>query len=302
MGAIFKDKKLLLGCLKGEPGPAGPAGMKLEKMEFVGQDANGGNIYEMTFSDGTKVQFVAPKGESAGGGSAEADGVTIVEGENGLQLAQKYIDFLDSQLYEAPTISTFALSGVKTIYEVGEEIAATGFTHEETNRANISGNLSLYIDGAENKSVTPSSTLATVGIEHSVKKNTPASVEFKLEGKDTKGNTFSKRANVPVAAPFYIGGNASESVTASDIVGLTKQELKTNIAGTYGVTLESDGYIYFCCYSGQSIKAVVSGPLSVPLESPETVTDVGINGASLSYKVYRTSNKIVAGTYSYDIS
>lgn len=63
MGALFNDKKLLMGCLKGDPGPVGPTGAKLVSMELTGQDADGGNVYLMTFDDGTTAEFVAPRGE-----------------------------------------------------------------------------------------------------------------------------------------------------------------------------------------------------------------------------------------------
>lgn len=38
---------------------------------LIGQDENGGNIYEQTFGDGTKVRFVAPKGQKG------LDGITL---------------------------------------------------------------------------------------------------------------------------------------------------------------------------------------------------------------------------------
>lgn len=412
MGALFKDKKLLLGCLRGEPGPAGPAGMKLEKMEFIGQDADGGNIYEMTFSDGTKSQIVAPKGASvnldgytktedltsgkvipyqakkaqtagtasaattaerdtqggiihekyamkaelsvyaktedlnayatdtelqavkeelqtkideidlsgyakteelsnyatkedleSAGGTVEVDGVSIVKGENGLQLAQKYIDYLESVLYAVPSISTFTLKDSKTYYEIGEGIAVSEFTHKETNTTSIKGNLTLFIDdSAVNENVTPSSSGAKVKIDTTVTKDTPTSFDYKLEGTSTKGSTFSQKKTVYVVAPFFIGGNTNTSVNAGDIPNLTKQALKSNLAGDYSVTLEVNGYIYFCCHQWQSIKEIKSGIFPVPLEDPKTVTGVDINGVSLSYKVYRTSNEIAAGTYSFTIA
>lgn len=60
MGALFNSRKLLMGCMQGPPGPAG---MKLDSVEQTGQDANGGYIYTMKFSDGSTAQFVVPKAE-----------------------------------------------------------------------------------------------------------------------------------------------------------------------------------------------------------------------------------------------
>lgn len=60
MGALLNSRKLLMSCMQGPPGPAG---MKLDSVEQTGQDANGGYIYTMKFSDGSTAQFVVPKAE-----------------------------------------------------------------------------------------------------------------------------------------------------------------------------------------------------------------------------------------------
>ena len=55
-----------LGQVKGQDGKDGQDGVigaKLVKQELQGQDANGGNIYKQTFSDGTVAYFTAPKGD-----------------------------------------------------------------------------------------------------------------------------------------------------------------------------------------------------------------------------------------------
>ena len=52
-------------------------GSSLVGMKLIGQDSNGGNIYEQTYSDGTKVQFVAPKGRQGDKGDPGEKGVTV---------------------------------------------------------------------------------------------------------------------------------------------------------------------------------------------------------------------------------
>lgn len=46
-------------------GRKGDTGAKLVKMELTGQDENGGNVYLMTFDDGTTASFTAPCGQTA---------------------------------------------------------------------------------------------------------------------------------------------------------------------------------------------------------------------------------------------
>lgn len=50
---------------QGEQGIQGATGAKLISQELVGQDENGGNIYQQTFDDGTVAYFTAPKGEAS---------------------------------------------------------------------------------------------------------------------------------------------------------------------------------------------------------------------------------------------
>ena len=69
--SIDKDGFLSWSNNKGYTNPAtvkvrgedGATGAKLVSQVLKGQDANGGNIYEQTFDDGTKATFIAPKGE-----------------------------------------------------------------------------------------------------------------------------------------------------------------------------------------------------------------------------------------------
>jgi hypothetical protein len=44
------------------------AGAKLDRIDYTGKDGNGGNIYEMIFTDGASATFTAPKGEDGDDG------------------------------------------------------------------------------------------------------------------------------------------------------------------------------------------------------------------------------------------
>lgn len=61
MAYINGNEKFLI-ALKGDKGDKGDVGATVVKLELVGQDANGGNIYRQTCSDGSTFEFVAPKG------------------------------------------------------------------------------------------------------------------------------------------------------------------------------------------------------------------------------------------------
>lgn len=65
-------------------------GSRLTSQKLIGQDANGGNIYEQTFSDGTKVRFVAPRGET--GVSMPIDNHFSIDVDNDGNLVLYYVD------------------------------------------------------------------------------------------------------------------------------------------------------------------------------------------------------------------
>lgn len=59
--------------------PQGNTGAKIVSTELIGQDANGGNIYQQAFDNGVTAQFVAPKGEK-GDSIISADGSLTLDG------------------------------------------------------------------------------------------------------------------------------------------------------------------------------------------------------------------------------
>ena len=68
---------------KGEKGDKGDAGAKIVSTDFVGEDENGGNIYEQTFDNGTTAMFTAPKGEKGDEGEKGDKGEKGAKGDRG---------------------------------------------------------------------------------------------------------------------------------------------------------------------------------------------------------------------------
>lgn len=69
-----EDASYTLYGEKGEQGEKGDTGAKIVTTTLIGQDENGGNIYEQTFDDGSTAQFVAPKGDAGTGGGEAIEG------------------------------------------------------------------------------------------------------------------------------------------------------------------------------------------------------------------------------------
>lgn len=220
------------------------------------------------------------------------NGIQITEGV--IALPQKYYEYLYEITYEKPTVATLTPNWPSGNVEIGNSVSVTSFTHKETNSDNVDGTLSLYYNGSRVVVlIQPSDTNATVQASITVTRDTAGSATLTLSGTDTHGNTFSKNASKTFYAPKFSGYNAAASVSAADILAMTRQETFVTT-----LTLAADAYIYWTTTG--TITKVTSGGFDVPMEAPVTVS-LTINGLSVSYKCYRTSGKLLAGTHSFTI-
>lgn len=242
-----------------------------------------------TITDNIK-KFTLP--EYIGEQGITVDGSTI-------KLPQAFYDYLVKQTFATPTIDTFTVTGLGSAAEIGTSVSITGITHKEDNPENIEGTLTLRRGSTVVKSdILPSSTSTDVALDSaiSVTRTTAGSETFTISGLDKLGETFTKSVSKSFYVPKFLGSSASASVTASDILSMTKgQMLPTTI------TNSSIAYIYFVTDEPiSSVKDAYTG-FSVPIEEAVT-TSVTINSVPVSYYVYRTSNRIQAGTYHFTIA
>ena len=218
---------------------------------------------------------------------------------NTISLPQEFYDYLVQQTFATPTITTFTVTGLGTSAEIGTSVSVTGFTHAETNVSNIDGTLTFKHGSTTLKSgVSPStsSTSVTLDVAETVTRSSAGTETFTLSGLDRLGNTITKSVTKSFYVPKFLGYNAAASITAADVLNMTKgQTLPTSI------TLPSTAYIYFVTDGSiSSVKDADTG-FGVPIESPVNLA-VSINGVSVNYHVYRTSDSILAGTYHFIIT
>jgi hypothetical protein len=114
----------------------------------------------------------------------------------------------------------------------------------------------------------------------------------------SKGVTKTATANVNAYYPMYFGHSAKAALTGKDVLGLTKQAIKSSPNGTYNMTGIAEGeYVWLCVPSNFSITKVTSSGFGVPMAAAATVTveDKG------SYKCYRTEGALKAGNFNFVI-
>ena len=114
----------------------------------------------------------------------------------------------------------------------------------------------------------------------------------------SKGVTKTATANVNAYYPMYFGHSAKAALTGKDVLGLTKQAIKSSPNGTYNMTGIAKGeYVWLCVPSNFSITKVTSSGFGVPMAAAVTVTVEGKG----SYKCYRTEGALKAGNFNFVI-
>ena len=114
----------------------------------------------------------------------------------------------------------------------------------------------------------------------------------------SKGVTKTATANVNAYYPMYFGHSAKAALTGEDVLGLTKQAIKSSPNGTYNMTGIAEGeYVWLCVPSNFSITKVTSFGFGVPMAAAATVTVEGKG----SYKCYRTEGALKAGNFNFVI-
>lgn len=114
----------------------------------------------------------------------------------------------------------------------------------------------------------------------------------------SKGITKTATANVNAYYPMYFGHSAKAALTGKDVLGLTKQAIKSSPNGTYNMMGIAEGeYVWLCVPSNFSITKVTSSGFGVPMAAAATVTVEGKG----SYKCYRTEGALKAGNFNFVI-
>lgn len=250
----------------------------------------------MTFTrESGETVLVTPQPAIEAGDGIEVSGNTV-------SLPRAFYDYLDEQTYLKPVIDEFFIPGFEGEAELGTSIDVSEIRHSESNPENIAaGTLNLMISTSSRdpvlSGIEPSETLAVRQFgPMTITRDTPGTRFFTLTCRDTKNNVISKSVTRTFYVPKFLGSSAAAGVTAQEILSMSKgRSMPANI------TLSGTAYIYFVTNDTISTVKDAATGFGVPIEAAERQM-VSINGINISYRVYRTSSRITAGTYSFIIS
>lgn len=249
----------------------------------IGGGASGGTTYTNT----------TPTSASIGGIAA---GTTFN--------AQTIKEMFDALLYpyQVPAFNSFILSGLSSIYELGESIPAgskifnwntTNGSNVDVNTINISENFSssTILTGSVNDG---SETLATSSYSRSI----PGSVNlYTISALNTNGGTLSRSISRVWQGRWYYGMHSGTSITDGEITSLLSTGLTSGPVNSY-VTLTPSGpqygYLIIPDYMAQpsDLKNSSTGCFgsNIPYNNIGTTTIVNSFGISQTYNIYRTAN------------
>lgn len=248
-------------------------------------DENFEELAEQQVNDATEtVKGIATLG-SAGGAAKYEDVETLKEQVGDLT-------------YKTPTTSLSLTGQTATVDLTADSLTRTitGFSHKETNIENIQGQLEFKYGSTTKKVNKSSSSVAetlsppiTVTFSSSVR-----SATFTISGTSVKNVGFSDSVTISSYYPSFYGALDSKP-TADTISTLTKTS-SAAISGTRTVTISGESKTIWFCTTG-SISKITSSGFDVPFKQDGTLTYKGG-----SYKLYKTSNAVVAGTHTFTIS
>ncbi len=124
-------------------------------------------------------------------------------------------------------------------------------------------------------------------------------IAFNIDNADPKLNTvINKTIRVNAYYPRYYGRVDKTTLVSEDVLALTKQPVASSAASSNKTFTSSVAdYLWLCVPDSMSVKGVTSGGFAVPMEPPITVA-VSEKG---DYRCYRTTNKVNAGSVTYNI-
>ena len=218
-------------------------------------------------------------------------------------VTQAMYDYLDNILYQAPTISTLQLSGtvdgisnnnISGNFENGTTIVITGFRHQETNVANISGNLTFD----DSESVTPSASAENVSLATPLTITSNASKT--LSGTNTKGNTFSRTVSMSFYNYTYTLATNNVISSGASVSGATKSSKTISQFALSGDTISysSGNYIYFFTKGiGKTVQQQVLGQwTNIATTYVGEVTLTLSNSTTETYDCYRIGTFNASGS------
>ena len=204
-------------------------------------------------------------------------------------VTQAMYDYLDNQLYQPPSITVFNVkangTNISTSNEFGKTYTASSLNYTLTNKANVSGDLTLKKDYTILQTITPQDSDT---VNFTTNQTVSSQTTFRLEGTNTKGNTFTRNYTINFYYYVYVALNQTGIIPTTS---LTRKNALTDSSSTFTVDYNSGDYIYFYHRANNKTLQYESGGNWYNVQdvtiSSSTVSILLSTGINADYYVYQ---------------
>lgn len=163
---------------------------------------------------------------------------------------------------------------------------------------NVNINHSATFDGKA-LTYTPMVNGSALANPYSINDTTTFNVAFNINNADPKLNTtITRSVKVNAYYPRYYGRADKTTLVSDDVLTLEKQPVAaSSIINDKTISSAIADYLWLCVPDGMTISEVSSSGFGVPMEVPITVE---VSGKG-NYKCYRSTNKVNAGSVTFNI-
>lgn len=171
---------------------------------------------------------------------------------------------------------------------------------------------SIYKGEATNVNINTNVTFNGKALPHTVlvdgsERNNPYSVSdtrtfqvaINIDSEDPKFKTsIARSVAVNAYYPRYYGRYEGETIDSATILGLNKMPVASNAtANNLTYTDTKDSYLWLCVPNTMAVNSVVSSGFAVPMNA---YVEVAVSGKG-TYRCYRSTNKINAGSITFNV-
>lgn len=211
-------------------------------------------------------------------------------------------------IYQYPAFTSFVISGQISPLEVGASIAVNRtFIWTTSNGTNVEANSISLVD-VTGGSITIGTGLPNNGSRATsypsspITKNSSTTHSFRINGLNTKSQTFNRTYTVTWNWRRYYGESLTTPLSDVNVMSLRVSELASGFAGSYSFVGGGYKYISYPTSFGTATSFKnVENNFDVPFEAPYNVSITNAYGVVQLYRVHRTTN-VLLGSMTISVS
>ena len=276
-----------------------------DEFSFV-QDAYVKNNALFVKKNGETKQRGSFKGSSSGGGGSELytnpNPTPVLLG--GIPAGSTFLNVPQNMMWsmllygtKLPVFNSFVITGLKSVYEVGEKIVAGSYNALWTmSDPQMLQDKSIEIDYTNDSLVLASGLDNTGSQEVSLPEITFSYVEsaiFKIKAISTSLQNVNKLLIINYMYKIYYGESPLDILTTQALKGLWASKLDENVDGMY--LTEAGNYKYICYPKILGLRDDFideSTDLEIVMSEPQLLKITNDFGLEIDYYCYRTFNKL----------